>query len=72
MPSITATVTGKTGPASAITAVVFSGIKNASLDAASQIWTLVLATGQILNVDASANTTSTLTYSGGVYTLSLS
>ena len=70
--SISAVVTGKTGPAVTLTAISITGIRSASLDAASQVWHLQKSDGTFLDVDASANTTSTLTYSGGVYTLTLS
>lgn len=69
----TATVTAKTGPAASLTSTVINNVSEIVVKCGSQVID-IFYNGNLnkVSVDVSANTTSTLTNSGGNYTLTLS
>lgn len=68
----TATVTGKVGPASTITAGVFTNVSTINLDCDGEILTLFFNDGKApIPIDVGAATTWTLTVSGNTYTLTV-
>lgn len=70
--SATITVTGKAGPAIALTAIVLSNVISFAIDCTTNILTYVLSTGRIDTVDITAATTITATKSSSTYTLTIS
>ena len=69
----TITVTGKAGPAIALTAIVITLVASFAIDCTTNILTYVLASSGFTNqVDISAATTITATKSGSTYTLTIS
>lgn len=70
MPS-TATVTGKVGPGSTLTAGVFQ-VVSFQVETESEILTLVTTDRRTLQIDIAAATTITCTVSGNNYTLTIS
>lgn len=69
MPS-TATVTGKVGPAIALTAQVFTQVTEFTVVTDTEML-MLKANGQYKEVDISAATTITCTVSGNTYTLTI-
>lgn len=67
----TATVTGITGPASTMTAVVFSDVRSFNVDCLNNVLSITHGSGQVKNVDISADATLTWTVSGNKYTLTV-
>lgn len=67
----TATVTGKVGPGTTMTAQVFSQVTSFSVETDKEILTLV-NDGRTLQIDIAAATTITCTVSGNTYTLTIS
>lgn len=68
----TATVTGKVGVGTTMTAQVFTGVNSFKIDTTPEILTLELDTGRTLQVDIASATTITCTVSGNTYTLTIS
>jgi hypothetical protein len=68
----TVTVTGAVGPAEAITAGVFTGVRSFSVDIEAGMLSLILADGRDLQIAISAATTFTVTISSGNYTVAIS
>lgn len=74
MPS-TATITGKVGPGSTITAQVYNNVTFFSIDTNNEILEIAYtdANGpRRVQIDIAADTTITCTVSGSTYTLSIS
>lgn len=69
--SANVTVTGKVGPALTVTAGVFTGVTILSLDANSEILSMTLSDGRVLQIDVAAATTWTVTVSGNTYTVTI-
>jgi hypothetical protein len=70
--SATVTVTGKAGPAIALTAVVINNVSIFKIDCVANILTCTLASGAIDIIDITAATTITATKSSSTYTLTIS
>lgn len=66
----TLTVTGVVGPALAVTAQVFTGVKSFLIDTQKEILTVV--TDRISDISIAAATTITVTVSGSDYTVTIS
>lgn len=71
MPS-TATITGKVGPAVAMTATVFSNVTEFAVDCVNNILTIIVGKGIPQRIDIGAATTVTCTISNKAYTLTIS
>lgn len=70
----TATVTGKVGPDSTLTAQVFNNVTFFSVDTPNQVLFLKYDNGdgaREIHIDISSAVTITLTVSGGAYTLTI-
>jgi len=68
-----ATVTGKVGPGSTLTAGVFTNVVDVDFKLSQQLLTLTQSVpNRILDIDISAATTITMTVSSGVYTVTVS
>lgn len=65
------TVTGKIGPGSTLTAVVYTGVSEHTIDCVANILTMVI-NGLRRAIDITAATTITATKSGSTYTLVVS
>ncbi len=70
--SMTATVTGKTGTALTMTAVVFNNLKSFSFDSVSKMLRLIDMSDAVTDVSIAAATTFTWVLSGSVYTVTIS
>lgn len=71
----TATITGKVGPAVALTAKVFNNVTFFSIDSLNELLDIMYNNGdgaQRLQIDIGADTTITCTVSGNNYTLTIS
>lgn len=66
------TVTGKTGPAAALTATVINGISGFAIDCDNEILTVFIGGAPQPAIDIAAATTITVTVSGNNYTVSIS
>lgn len=74
MPS-TATITGKVGPAAALTAIVFSNVTFFSIDTVNEVLDIMYNNGdgaRRTQIDIGADTTILCTVSGANYTLTIS
>jgi hypothetical protein len=67
-----ATVTGKIGPAAAMTATVFSNVTRFDFNCLTNILTVVVNNGNPIYIDIAAAATITCTVSNKAYTLSVS
>jgi hypothetical protein len=66
-----ATVTAKIGPGLSLTTAAINGLTSLYYDYVNQVVKLFLGTQEMV-IDVSANTTFTQTFSGGVYTITIS
>lgn len=70
----TLTITGKVGPAAALTSAVFNNVTFFSIDTTNEILDVAYNNGdgaQRVQIDISAQTTLTLTVSGNAYSLTI-
>lgn len=71
----TATITGKVGPGSTVTAQVYNNVKFFSIDTDNEILEIRFSDAngpRTIQVDIAADTTITCTVSGSTYTLTIS
>lgn len=68
----TVTVTGTAGPGNAVTAGVFTGVTEFTIDADKNMIYMSLANGVVRNISVAAATTVTSTKSGSTWTLVIS
>jgi hypothetical protein len=68
MPSGSATVTSKIGPAVTATALAFSNIRAINFDTLRAVVSVTLSDGRVVDFDANATATITATAASGVFT----
>jgi hypothetical protein len=69
--AVSATVTGVTGPAKALTATVFSNIRSLTLDASNGNLSIVTNTGRVVDISCYAATTCTVTVASNAWSVTV-